>query len=71
MNRWDLLAAYKNEEDWQLARILVMLMLASLGVYLFVISTALFYHDWKLVVVMVTAALLLSDTLPVESLAQA
>ena len=59
MGRWNLLAAYENKEDKQLARILVILMLASLGIYLFVFCTALFYHDWKLIAVTLTGCVLL------------
>ncbi len=59
MNQWNLLPVYENEEDRQLARTLVILILASWGVYLFVICTALYYTDWKLIAVTLTGCVLL------------
>lgn len=51
MNQRYLQTVYESEEDWQLARILSMLIFASLGTYLFVVFTGLYYGDWKLIAV--------------------
>jgi diguanylate cyclase (GGDEF)-like protein len=62
MNRWDLLAAYENEEERQSALILIILSLASWGIYLFVIVIALYFFDLKLILVTLVGCVLL--TLP-------
>ena len=59
MNQWDLLTGYENEEDRQLARILVILIFASWGLFLFVICTALYYSDWKLMAATLAGCILL------------
>jgi len=50
MNRWDISTIYENEEDRQLAHILVTLILASWGAYLLAIVNAIYYQDWKLLI---------------------
>jgi diguanylate cyclase (GGDEF)-like protein len=49
MDQGNLQTVYKNEEDRQLTRILSILIWATWGAYLFVILTALYYNDWKLI----------------------
>jgi len=50
MNQAYLTTIYQNEEDRQLARIISILIWAAWGTYLFVLFTALFYGDWKLII---------------------
>ena len=54
MHQWDISSIYENEEERHLARVLVTLILASWGVYLFVIFTGFYYRDWVLIVVTLT-----------------
>ena len=51
MSLWNPHTVYENAEDRQAARILSTLIWASWGTYLFVIFTALYYNDWKLIAV--------------------
>jgi len=60
MDRVDVVANSENEEDKQMARVLTTLIWTSWGVYLFVIATGLFYHDWRTVFVTLAGCALLS-----------
>ena len=59
MNQEPLQNDLENGQDRQLARTLSMLIWASLGTYLFVIITGLYYSDWKLIAVMLAGSALL------------
>jgi len=63
MDRLDLSAISKNEEDRRSARVLSILIWASWGVYLVVIITGLYYKDWKTIAVTLAGSALLSVAL--------
>jgi diguanylate cyclase (GGDEF)-like protein len=57
-NQTFLKTIYENEEDRQLAWILSILIWATWGIYLFVLFTAIYYLDWKLIIVIVVGCAL-------------